>query len=360
MFKICPKCVPKASAFFLIFLSLFITNIAFSQDDFAPFDDSNDNIEAVSSGDEFGSFNEFETFEEGEAHGKGASCGNDKVTCKKNKTKNLYWVLGVLAFTVFAGFFVRYKSTRNLRGLFLIAAVLFLGFYRGACPCPISSFHNLILAGLGVDVTWQSLVWFLALIPITYLFGRVYCGWICHLGALQEFIFLPAKIKILQTEKAQKVMRAIRIVFLLALIVQLIITKTNIFKHYDPFKVAFNLIGTNTLSWILLALLLVSSVFIYRPFCKTVCPIGLILGWISKIPGASVVGTNGNCTGCTTCNSNCKINAITKTEKFSKLDNQECIGCGECVSNCKKDALGFFRNNKNNHHDQIACKRLEI
>lgn len=155
-------------------------------------------------------------------------------------------------------------------------------------------------------------------------------------------------------------MRAIRIVFLIALIVQLIITKTNIFKHYDPFKVAFNLIGTNTLSWVLLALLLVSSVFIYRPFCKTVCPIGLILGWISKIPGASVVGTNGSCTGCTSCNSNCKINAITRTKKYSKLDNQECIGCGECVSSCKKNALGFFRNNKNNHHDKIACKRLEV
>lgn len=150
MFKICPKNVPKAGAFFLIFLFSFNVKILFAQEEFEPFDDSKNTIEAEASSDEFEVFDESETFNEGEVHKKGESCGEGKTCCGKNKTKNLYWVLGVLAFTVFAGFFVRYKSTRNLRGLFLIAAVLFLGFYRGACPCPISSFHNVVLAALGL------------------------------------------------------------------------------------------------------------------------------------------------------------------------------------------------------------------
>ncbi len=353
--KICPENVPKRIAFFLIIIFAFFGRVK-AQDEFQEFNDSTEITTSTSDGDEFGTFNEFENFEQ-----PGTTCSGENGCCQKNKTENLYWVFGILAFTVLAGFFVRYAKTRNLRGIFLVASIVILGFYKGACPCPVSSLQNLFLAGFGVDIAWQSLIWFLALIPVTYLFGRVYCGWICHLGALQEFIYLPAKIKILQSEKAQKIMRAIRIFFLVALIVQLFITKTNIFRHYDPFKVAFNLIGANTLSWILLGLLLVSSVFIYRPFCKTVCPIGLILGWVNKIPGASVIGNNGNCSGCKNCETHCKIRAITRDHKlFSKLDNQECIACGECISNCNKNTLRFFRNNKTTHHDQIACKRLDI
>lgn len=357
--KICPKNVPKRILFFLILIIGWSVSLR-AQDEFTAFT-STENISTDSiQNNEFEAFDEFETFNQTEIKNTESTCSGEHACCKKDKTGNLLWVLGVLVFTIVAGFFVRFSKTRNLRGLFLVASVVILGFYKGACPCPISSMQNLVLAGLGLDIAWQSLIWFLALLPITYLFGRVYCGWICHLGALQEFIYLPAKIKILQAEKTQKILRAIRIFFLIALIIQLFITKTNIFKHYDPFKVAFNLIGTNTISWVLLGLLLISSVFIYRPFCKAVCPIGLILGWINKIPGASVVGNNGACSGCKTCDNNCKIRAITRDDKFSRLDNQECIACGECINNCNKNALHFFRNNKKTHHDQIACKRLDI
>ncbi len=354
------KTCPKFSLFFWVLFAVLPFNI-YAQNDSLP--TASSTSEKISNDEfqdsEFEAFDEFENFNQSQET-ENISCTEENGCCNKKKGENLNWVLGILAFTVMAGFFVRYAKTRNLRGFFLVASVVILGFYKGACPCPISSFQNLLLAGFGVTVDWHSLVWFLALLPVTYLFGRIYCGWICHLGALQEFIYLPAKIKILQGEKAQKIMRTIRIVFLVALIVQLFITKTNLFKHYDPFKVAFNLIGTNTLSWILLGVLLICSVFIYRPFCKTVCPIGLVLGWVNKIPGASVIGNNESCVGCKSGDNICKIRAITRDEKMSKLDNHECISCGECISSCNKNALQFFRNNKKTHHDQVICKKLDL
>jgi len=358
--KICRKNVPKWLFFFLILVLALPGKIWAEEDEFQTFSNDTAKIQEQGEDDEFETFDESGSFEQTENSDACSACTGDQECCSKNKSGKLDWVLGILAFTVLAGFFVRFPKTRNLRGFFLIASVIILGFIKGACPCPISSMQNLVLFGFGVDVPWQSLIWFLALIPITYLFGRVYCGWICHLGAFQELIYLPAKIKVLQGEKAQKIMRAVRIFFLIALIVQLAVTKTNLFKHYDPFKAAYNLLATNTISWVLLGLLLVSSVFIYRPFCKTVCPVGLILGWINKIPGASVIGNNGNCSGCKTCESNCKIRAITRDANFSKLDNQECIACGECISHCNKNALHFFRNNKNTHHDKIICNRLDL
>jgi polyferredoxin len=286
-----------------------------------------------------------------------SSCSSTCTGCsaKKDNTR-LWWILSALIFTLIAGILVRYRYTRNLRGFFLVSSIVILGFYQGGCPCPIMSLQQVIMAGIGEVPDWTGMLWFLGLIPITYLFGKVWCGWICHLGALQEFFFLPGKIKILQSAKAQRVMRITRMVLLLALIVQLLVTRTNLFKTIDPFKVAFNLHSANLTGWILLGLVLLTSVFIYRPFCKTVCPIGLILGWISKIPGASVLAPQNTCTGCTVCDSSCKIKAITHDEKISRLDNQECIACGDCVGNCRKGSMKFVRNTKG-YASKAVCKK---
>jgi len=270
----------------------------------------------------------------------------------------LYWPLGALFMTALAGVFVRYKTTRKLRPLFLVASMVFLGFYVGACPCPISSLSHTIIGLTGGPFVWESMVWFVGLIPITYVFGKVWCGWICHLGALQKFLYTD-KFKIFHSERSQKVMKIIRWVLLATLIVQLVITHTYLFDVIDPFRIAYNLgYGANLTSWILLGLLLLSSLFIHRPFCKAVCPIGLVLGWVSKIPGASVIGTKkDSCTGCKLCSDACKSDAIVRKGDQSFLDNQDCIACGECLDSCRQLGLGFYRKGKEHSDKEILCRK---
>jgi len=286
-----------------------------------------------------------------------STCQSSCTGCseKKDNTR-LWWILSALIVTLIAGILVRFRYTRNLRGFFLVCSIVILGFYQGGCPCPIMSLQQVIMTGIGEVPDWTGMLWFLGLIPITYLFGKVWCGWICHLGAFQEFLFLPGKIKILQSERAQKIMRIVSMVLLLALVIQILITRTNLFKTIDPFKVAFNLHSANLTGWILLGLVLLTSVLIYRPFCKMACPIGLILGWVGKIPGASILAPQNSCTGCTVCESSCKIKAITHDEKISLLDNQECIACGECVGNCRKGSMLFVRNTKG-YASKAVCKK---
>ena len=305
-----------------------------------------DTTRKVSTTDEFAAFDTTKTSV------KCATVGECKT---ENAKENVIWILEILFFTIIAGILVRFKTTRNLRGLFLLASVAFIGFYKGGCPCPILGIQNLTLMLVGVKIYWGSIVYLPGLIIITYFFGKVWCVWICQLGAIQELIHLPGGIKILQSQKSQKIMRYIRIVLLIVLVSQLIITKTAIYEHYDPFKAIYNLIAANTITLILLILVLLSSIFIYRPFCKVACPIGLILGWVSKIPGASIIGNNDSCTSCINCNSVCKIRAITKDNKISVLDNQECIACGDCLNSCKKISLKFYRKGEN-HHDIFECK----
>lgn len=350
---------------FLVFLFFTITTVGVYA---TPIQDSvvnsNDNAELVAEDSDFeettdefseidDEFSEFDNSSEEFVEYEGDVA---PVIVEEVSYNRLYWDLAILVFTILAGVFVRYKYTRNLRVVFLLAAVVFLGFYRGG-PGIISSLQNTFLYFLGLSTNWQAIILFIGLLPVTYFFGKVFCGWACYLGALQEFLYI-GRVKIFQTEKAQKVMRIIRYVVFVILILQLTFTQTILWNKIGPFKVAFNLVSPNITGYILLGILLVSSLFIYRPFCKAVCPAGLVFGWITKIPGASVIGINDTCSGCKTCNTSCKINAITRDNNVSKLDNQECIMCGDCLSDCKTTSNNIFRKSKN-HYGKIKLKSHE-
>ena len=291
--------------------------------------------------DEFSSDSEM-SFDDDE-FGEFTEEGAENTTVSYTRVK---WSLSILLVTILTGFLVRYPATRKFRAVFMVGAVVILGFYRGGCPCMISSFQNTVLGVMGVEVNWQAIVWFVGLLPITYLFGKVWCGWVCHLGALQEFLYIPKKFEIFRSRKAQDIMRYMRYFFLIALMLQLIFTKVILFKDIGPFKVAFNLFSANTTGYVLLVLLLLSSVFIYRPFCKAVCPVGLILGWISKIPGASILGITTECKGCVTCNTACEMDAITRVGRVSVMNNPDCILCGDCLDSCRTSTISFYRKGK--------------
>ncbi|MCY1719708.1 4Fe-4S binding protein [Prolixibacteraceae bacterium Z1-6] len=309
------------------------------QDEFQTLEETNntDEFEEFSDSEELDEFsdtgNEFEEFSDNSIN------TNVETTNSIWANRNFTLSVLVLTLTLIAGFLVRFKTTRKLKIFMLLGTLIYLGFINGACPCMISSFQNVVLYLAGVEVKPVLLLWFLGLIPLTYFFGKVWCGWVCHLGALQEFIFRPGLLNVLQDRKSQVILRWIRIATLAILIAQILITRTNIFIHYDPFKVAFNLFSANTLGYALVVILLVSSILIYRPFCRAFCPVGLILGWISYIPGASKLSKNNSCVDCKSCSNSCKHNAMTYENKNCQLNHEDCILCGDCMDSCKFSSI---------------------
>ncbi|HSG29650.1 MAG TPA: 4Fe-4S binding protein, partial [Candidatus Krumholzibacterium sp.] len=255
----------------------------------------------------------------------------------------LRWALVAISASILAGICLRFRATRNLRILFLLGSLVVLGFYNGACPCPILSVMHTVRMAMGKMVRWQNLVYFVGLIPVTYIFGRVWCGWVCHMGALQEFIFLPSRFDMLRSRKAQKVFRVTRYLLLAGLIFWVASTGAPRWCRYDPFKTAYTLFSATRTGWVLLGLVLVSSLFVYRPFCRIACPIGLMLGWVSRIPGASVVGLAAACPVCLSCARACRIDAITQEKRSYTVDNEDCNGCGECMDACRIGGMALYR-----------------
>jgi polyferredoxin len=241
------------------------------------------------------------------------------------------------------------RGMRTARYVLLAASVVYLGFVRGGCPCVISYFQNAFLFLLGKKIMIGFFVPFVVLLVLTYIYGKVWCGWLCPLGGLQDLIYLgrwpklknSKFFKLFRTKIAQVVMRSIQIVSFVALLMVLILKQMPLYCRIDPFKPIFRilkndgliqLVESGWLMWTLIVVLIVSSLLIYRPFCKAFCPAGLLMNWVSMIPGAHRIKIDGDsCKHCKRCEKKCPMSAI----HDDKVDNT-CIHCGECLSTkCK-------------------------
>ncbi len=298
---------------------------------------------ALNDSDEFEAFEAnddgFETFDEFEAFSEPAKHTEDTSAINEQQNAIVFRTLLALLLTIFAGLAFHFANYRKLRYAILLASLVYFGFYSSGCPCMISSFQHFILFLMGEKVQWFDLLWIVGLLPITYFFGKIWCGWVCHLGALQEFIYRPQFSQKLLKPGVQKGLKILQYTSLAALVIQLFITRTNLYIKVDPFKVAFNLFSPRLSGYILLGILLVSSLLMYRPFCRGFCPVGLMLGWISKIPGASKLHVMPECKSCNQCQKVCTSDAISTQNGKIQIDNSNCIRCGECQQTCRFDAI---------------------
>ena len=97
-------------------------------------------------------------------------------------------------FTV--GLFLFLGRKHSLRLPLLFASLLLTGFYLGGCPTPVGSWYYLLTGNRGV----MGLVLFLLLVPVLLsLFrGRVFCGYICPLGAILSITSRFSRRKVLK------------------------------------------------------------------------------------------------------------------------------------------------------------------
>ena len=216
----------------------------------------------------------------------------------------------------------------------------------------------------------------LGLLILTLLFGRVYCSVICPLGTMQDifarmggfgrknrFKFSPAK-NILRI-----VMLVLFIVFIVlgldslwhimapystysqmlhALVSPIYRTANNALAYfaeradsYAFYKVEVIWYGALIIGVNLAVLVIIGGLawFGGRTWCNTICPVGTVLGFISKLSWFKPVIDVTKCNGCTLCSRNCKASCI--DAKKHKIDYSRCVACMNCISTCKHGAISF-------------------
>jgi len=219
--------------------------------------------------------------------------------------------------------------------------------------CPfgaLASLYSYLTGGQFVKhIQLSSLVILIAVIVVTLLTRKSFCGWICPFGTLQEWIGKLGQ-KIFKNRynpkgKVDSALRYVKYVLLVVIIFYSWKLGTLVFRDYDPYLAFFHF-GTNidemTAAYIILGIVLVASLYIDRFWCKYACPLGAILGIVSKLGIITLKREDISRKKCEVCDAQCPMHIPVSTEY--RITSAECIGCLECVQICpyhKKGILGL-------------------
>lgn len=237
-----------------------------------------------------------------------------------------------------------------------------------------------------ITVVSLSAIGFLVIILLTALLGRVYCSAICPLGILQDFISRVGgyfkKKKRYRYRKPNNILRnsilvvtVLSSVFLSILLVNLLdpyslfgktatalfrplgiwvnngvaraLESMNIFvlflKDQHPVHLA-----TMVFPVIIIITLVVMAGQSGRLYCNTICPVGTLLGWISRYSLIKVNIRKNNCTQCGKCSFACKAQCI--DVKTMEVDHSRCVSCYNCLPVCEDSAIDYG----------VKTKRIQI
>lgn len=170
----------------------------------------------------------------------------------------------------------------------------------------------------------------------------MFCGWVCPFGALQEIINsipLPSRWK---CKLPFKVTNSVQIsIFFLYLIIILFTGSFNLYTFQyilDPFE-----LFRWQFEWplaVTIGVVLIASLFLYRPFCYLVYPVGLLTWVLERISLFRICFNAEKCNDCKKCisNSSCPAVEVILNGKHLRPD---CFACGACINACPTNALTF-------------------
>ena len=230
------------------------------------------------------------------------------------------------------------------------------------------------------------------LVILTLLFGRAYCSFICPLGITQDIInWFSTKRKGKKARFAYKkpVKTVCRYLFLAAFIVLIVLGFTSIAMIIEPYstfgRTVTNLLGplygwcNNLLAAItshfdsyafysvdvfiksLPAFIVAAAVFVIifimawkggREWCNTVCPVGTVLGLISRISLFKPVIDTDKCVNCGVCGKKCKGSCIDTANHA--IDYSRCVVCMDCINNCSQGAIRYTARRRKNQESSPA------
>ncbi|MDH3973069.1 MAG: 4Fe-4S binding protein [Deltaproteobacteria bacterium] len=263
---------------------------------------------------------------------------------------------------------VRYSTIILSCALFFAPFLIIPGLFNSNDFCGTLCIRRFYLyfPGMGLDdltiqlkVSIAGVFLLLAILIVTFFFGRLWCSFICPVGGFPELVSrsLNNRIKIEYRALPQVAIRYGYFGFYLVMMPMIgisactlcnFMTIPRIFDAIGGGQMGMNYILSSIgIANVALVALLGFFASKGRAFCAFLCPVGAIDGIVNRI-GAAFKFTRhirverDRCTGCMACAQACMTGAIEMDDKIALVDQLSCMSCHECVDVCHHGAIEYL------------------
>lgn len=189
------------------------------------------------------------------------------------------------------------------------------------------------------------------------MIGRVVCGLLCPFGLIQDLLHKIPFPKKIRTFYGDRLLRKLKYVIFAVFVILLPLFVVDIMGQGAPYfcklicpagmleggipLVLMNQSLRNTVGWlyawkgVLLAVTIMFSIIIYRPFCKYICPLGALYSIFNPISIIRYRVDGEKCVQCGRCEQACQM----QVNPVEHPNHPECIRCGRCKKACPTGAI---------------------
>lgn len=176
------------------------------------------------------------------------------------------------------------------------------------------------------------------LLPLSFIFGNYFCGWVCPYGTAQEWFgkigSLIWKKKLKMPPLLQRYAQYFRYLLMASLLVVLSHQAAEAlpFNAYRSFMAVAGGKTVQTVALAIMGVFLFISLFFERPFCNYVCSEGIRYSVASLTRVFTVKRNSETCVHCRKCDQACPMNIQVSMNKDGR--SAQCINCFQCISAC--------------------------
>ncbi|MFC1553687.1 4Fe-4S binding protein [candidate division KSB1 bacterium] len=219
-------------------------------------------------------------------------------------------LLILIAVLSLASYFALKLRSRKKMFLLMVFSLIYFGFYREGCVCPVGSIQNVSLALFdpGYTVPLTVIAFFALPLVFALFFGRTFCAGVCPLGAVQDAVILkPARVPSWLTQ----VLGIFPYIYLGLAVLFASTGAGFVICQYDPFVGFFRFGATFNMIALGISMLILGTV-VARPYCRFLCPYGVLLNWMSRLSKRHATISPTDCINCRLCEESCPFGAIKK------------------------------------------------